>query len=199
MKVLLCFTMFGLSFSSVAQESKEKFFSHLYFPFDFGVAMYSSESLHSGGLTKTGLEYRFHRKNAFFIRFNFDNRSTDYKLKPGSEISNIENGTIQFNDLVIGPGYRFGNGKWQFTSLFQLGNTNYSITKVEQNGSNFKGVSSKRNIFISKASIGVEYYLFETVALTFETSHLYHWQRMDFFKENSNGLMWSIGITTTLF
>ena len=66
-------------------------------------------------------------------------------------------------------------------------------------GSNFKGVSSKRNLFISKASIGVEYYLFETVALTFETSHLYHWQRMDFFKENSNGLMWSIGITTTLF
>ena len=191
--------MLGLSFSLAAQERKEKFFSHLYFPFDFGSAMYSSESLHSDGLVKTGLEYRFNRKNAFFIRFNFDNRSADYKMKSDSEISNIENGTIQFSDLVIGPGYRYGNEKYQFTCLFQLGNTNYSITNVEQNGSSFKGVSTKRNLIISKASFGIENYIFETVALSLETSHLYHWQKKDFFKENSNRLTWSIGITTTLF
>ena len=199
MKVFLWIMMLSLPYLSVAQDVKKTFLSHLFFPFDFGGSLYSSESLHSGGLAKTGLEYRFDTKNAFSIRFNFDNRSADYKLKADSKISNIENGTIQFSDLVIGPGYRYGNKKWRFTCLVQLGNTNYSITKVEQNGSSFKGVSTKRNLFISKASIGIEYYLFETVALTFETSHLYHWQKMDFFKDNSNGLTWSIGITTTLF
>ncbi len=199
MKSIFLVCMLSVGLTAKGQTKLENLFSRIYFPFDFGVSTLFSEALDNGTLSKTGVEYRLKHKNGLYFRLNFDNRKSDYLLNALSPITNIENGTVQFSDIVIGPGYRIGNQKWQFTGLVQTGNTNYSIDNVAQNSSGFRKISIQRNLLLSKTSTGLEYYLYENAALTFEVSYLYHWQQKDFFIENPNGLTFSIGLTTTLF
>lgn len=187
------------STTAIAQKNNESFFSRIYFPFDVGGAVYPSNILAYGGLAKTSLEYRFEHQNSFFIRFNYDNRKAEYHLPITAEFTNLQNSDVHFSDLVLGLGYRKGSKRWQWVSLVQAGPTAYSVPSIQPSGDSFRKTSRSESVWISKITTGIEYYLYERVALTLEVTHLYHWQQQDFFADQPSAFAWSIGFTTPLF
>lgn len=186
-------------FASCAQSEEEKdMLSGFYFPFDFGYINPGSNWFSPGGQIKTGVEFRIEQTNAFFFRFNFDNRSNKYNI-PACEITNVSEGKLHFNDYVIGTGYRYGSGRVKVFTLLQGGLTTYSFSVVSDFGNHYAVYDESETSFIIKSIFGAEYYVAENAAITLETIYSIISKDSDFWEERLSNFGVSIGMTATLF
>ena len=91
------------------------FLPKLYFPVEFGYCKSSEKIIESGGLIKTGLEYRINKDKANFVRFNYDNRNNRFKI-PKNQTTNAVNGKLNFNDDVDGFSELVINSIWAWAA-----------------------------------------------------------------------------------
>lgn len=178
-----------------AQTKKESFLSRVYFPFNLGYSLTSNSSINSGGLIKTGVEYRLKKSNGLFMRFNFDNRSNYYKI-PENSATNVTEGKIKFNDNIIGIGYRLGKQKLKAIGLLQAGVLSYGYSTVTGTTNDYKIIDKKANVVICKFILGAEYYIRQNAAITIEIDY-FTISKHSIFLGNVFGI--SLGYTTTIF
>ncbi|MCD4691987.1 MAG: hypothetical protein K8R79_03650 [Calditrichales bacterium] len=200
MKYFVCIVLFfpSASFAQSEEEKGRDILSGFYFPFDFGYIIPGSNKVFPGGQLKTGIEFRIKQTNAFFFRFNFDNRSNQYKI-PACEITNVSEGKLHFNDYVIGTGYRHGGGKVKVFSLLQGGLTTCSFSVVSDFGNHYAVKDESESSFIMKSILGVEYYIAKNAAITLEAVYSIISEDSDFWEEKLSSFGISIGMTATLF
>ncbi|GAB4417415.1 MAG: hypothetical protein OHK0039_27730 [Bacteroidia bacterium] len=75
----------------------------------------SNSSLIGGSLRfGTSIEYRIRNNNDFFIRLNYDTYGARYQLDADNTTTNSIEGKVQFTDILLAPGYRFGDNTFRF-------------------------------------------------------------------------------------
>ncbi len=62
----------------------------------------------------TSIEYRFRNNNDFFVRLNYDTYGARYRRETNNATTNPIEGTVQFTDVTVSPGYRFGDNTFRF-------------------------------------------------------------------------------------
>lgn len=172
---------------------------HIFLPaLELGYVDYGSENLSGGIIVKTAIEYRLKTKNALFFRINYDNRKADYSLNP-TGLNNIIEGKVQFDDLIGGLGYRFGKNKLQFVALLQGGVSFYNFPNFELNNNVLSLRNRNKNVPISRATLGLEYYLDANSAITLEVFQSQFWNKEDFWQNNQGSWGIALGVTATLY
>ncbi|SBV95967.1 exported hypothetical protein [uncultured Dysgonomonas sp.] len=197
--ILITFLLFGLNIN--AQASKQSLSSKLYFLFDIGYLNSPKNNLKPGTIVKMAAEYRLDRAQGLYFRLNYDNRSNSY-TNPEIQETNIVKGKIKFNDFLGGLGYRIrGNYKFRQFALLQSGISACQYQNIETADMNFIVNDQKKTIPIVKLTVGAEYYIYKSAALTFETGYIWHLVDTPFGQNHMNegALSFSIGLTTTLF
>ena len=195
--------VFSLSLSArtFAQSEKEHFTSRLYFPFDIGYLNSPGHNLQSGIIVKMAMEYRLHRLNGWYVRFNVDNRSNSYNK---NEVigSNILKGKVKFNDYLAGIGFRFGHWhKVRQFCLLQGGIADCEYPNVLSYKDSYTLEYKHISIPEIKLSAGCEYYLQKSVALTLEIGYIWNLRSNTFDSGaiDQGALGISFGMSTNLF
>lgn len=196
--LIFFFLLFTCGLVKAQNDNTATFFSRLYFPFDFGYAITRSDFLERGSLIKTGLEYRANSKSGFFVRFNFDNRSNRFHIAENTT-TNVVDGKLNFNDYVIGVGYRIGKRKLRIFGLTQTGIATYDFPHINGLVNNFKIEAIQSSTLINKFTFGLEYYIASKAAFSFESSYLLQSSPSVFWINSHSAVMLSIGLSTTLF
>ena len=195
--LLICYTL--LSISLCAQtDTASSLLSRFYLPFDFGATITQNKNMRPGILIKTGLEYRFKKTNSLFARFNFDNRSNNYKL-PNNPTTNVTEGKIRFNDYVVGIGYRIGKKKIKALGLLQGGISTHEYPTLQGTTNNFIIVDRQVETPIFKLALGVEYYIAQNAALTLDTGCSLISDQSIFWSKHLSIFEISLGLTASLF
>lgn len=185
--------------TSAQSNKKSSFVSKLYFPFDVGYVISPGNGIESGSIVQTALEYRFHYDHGFFIRFNYDNRSNDYK-RSGISGTNVTEGKLKFSDYLTGVGYRVKtNSKFRPFGLVQGGISTFEFPTVAGPDNSFIVQDKQRIIPILKMTTGIEYYIAKNAALTIEAGYIYHFRSSPFWNDHMQVLGVSVGLTAALF
>lgn len=197
---ILFFSLIFLTFHSAKAQSNEasSFLEKLYFPFDFGYTLPIDKNMNSGGLIKTGLEFRIKKEQGFFIRFNFDNRTNNFNIKE-NQTTNVVVGKIKFDDYVIGAGYRLGDNKIKVFRLCQGGISTFNFPTIIGSTNNFMLDEQEKSMPVIKLTLGFEYYVAQNAALTIETGYILHTTNTVFWNKKFSIFGLSVGLTTTLF
>ncbi len=173
-------------------DTTKSFLSKTYFPFDFGLT-FSNQTI-----IKTGIEYRINTDRGVFFRFNVDNRSNKFSIIE-NPITNVINGTVKFEDYVLGVGYRLGKSKLKSFVLCQGGISSYEFPLISGTQNNLVVDYQQSETPIIKTTIGFEYYIAKNAALTIESCHLLHVNRSVFWTNQLSAFSISFGLTATLF
>lgn len=181
-----------------AQNEKESLLSKIYFPFTYGISLTPNTKLNSGNLAKTGIEYRFNRTNGVYLRYDNNSRKNEYKISQNLT-TNVTEGELNFNDNIIGIGYRLGKKKLKAICLFQTGLTAFEYPSITGTVNNYKLINKSVNSLLYKFTIGTEYYIGENIAITIETDFLTIPKHSLFWSDNFTNYGFSIGLMTTLF
>jgi hypothetical protein len=180
----------------------ESFMSKIYFPGAVGLSIPFGgldESVKRGLMINTALEVRPTAGDALFYRFNYDAITNHYKEVYNNSPTNVNNGKLSSAIFSLGMGYRKKVGIVKLFGLLQPGIAINSYDKVTDRGGNITIDQVTRRHFSLKLSAGVEYYLAEHFALTFEPSYFYLSPRNSYKLLNPQSVNFSIGFTTTLF
>jgi hypothetical protein len=197
--LFLFLTLFSNALISAQSDTiKSNLLSRFYFPFDFGYNFLILKNTPSGGLIKTGLEFRFKKENGVFLRFNFDNRFHQYTIRENS-VTNVTKGRLRFNDYLAGVGYRIGDSKIKTIGLVQIGIATYEYPVVIGWANHLQIENRQSQTTVIKTIVGFEFYIAQNAALTLETNWNLQPKRSIFWNQYFNTLSISLGLTTTLF
>ena len=171
-RLLTLFLSLLFALASFAQETdstgSDAIENRIFMPsFEVGYMWNGSEMLSGGSLAKFAFEYRFSNINNGFLRVNFDTRSANYFIGQEGQTDVLE-GSIGFTDLIIGGGYRGGNRSFRFFVLAQAGVSLYDYPLLERNGNNVRFFSESRNVTVTRATVGMEYYFDDRTAFALE-------------------------------
>ncbi len=203
-KALTTISVLMLSLSALAQQAEEEdkinFGEQIFLPsIEIGYLSNSANSLSGGVITKTSIEYRVRNNNDVFFRINYDNYNADYTLNPENNLTNVITGTAAFTDLLFGAGYRFGDNQFRFFTMLQSGLKYYNFPEFVQNNTTINIEQRKRNIFSTRITLGLEYYLNEKSAVSFDLLQSQVWKRRDFWSNSGSAIGFSIGFITALY
>lgn len=202
MKQLLhiLFIIFLFHHCVLAQEEEErKVGNQIFLPsVEIGYVGYNSDNLTGGILVKTSIEYRFRNNNDLFLRVNYDNRDAVYRLE-SSDFTNVLEGSVRFTDFLGGIGYRFGDKDVRVFILAQAGITTYDFPNLEVNNNSLSVTNEKDNLFITRATLGIEYYLAERTAISIEFLQSQVWENEDFWDDKTGSWGVSFGVIAALF
>lgn len=193
----------GLLFlsTSIVQAQKDStktsFLSHIFFPSDYGISIPGAPELESAVQFRTGLEYRFDRINGFFIRGSLDSRATAYEV-PTLELPLLTKGKIKHTELLLGLGFRIGDGKWRNNFLVQSGIGFYQFPTVENTATGFIGLEKGDRTGLARISFGTERYISRTAALTFDVHSSLFFQDTPFWQKKTN-FGFAVGLSTGPF
>lgn len=166
--------------------------------FEVGYMTNNSEMLSGGALAKFAFEYRFSNINNGFLRFNLDARNADYMI--GEEgVTDVLEGSIGFTDLIFGGGYRGGDRSYRLFILGQAGISLYDYPTIERIGNTVKISSVSRNVTLTRATVGIEYYFDDRTALALELLQDQVWSKRDFWVNRGGSWGISFGLVATLF
>lgn len=161
--------------------------------------MINSSDLLSGGLlTKTSLEYRIRNNNDVFFRLNYDAIDARYEIETNG-ISNVVEGKVGFSDLIGGMGYRFGDNDFRIFVLAQAGVRFYTFPVLENRDSILVAREESRNLFTTRFTLGLEYYIDQKTAFTVELAQGQMWKRADFWQDGTGSFGITAGVVTTIF
>ncbi|WP_183560434.1 outer membrane beta-barrel protein [Mucilaginibacter sp. SP1R1] len=200
LKSLFCILAAGLFTKAYGQD--ESFTSKIYFPGSIGLSLPFDNSrlnLKNGTILTTALEYRPVNGDALFIRFNYDAIHNHYQQVYLNSPTNVNTGKLSTSIFSLGVGYRARAGIIRLFGILQPGLAINSYDRVNFNPQAISIDQISRRHLSVKLTGGMEYYLAEHFALTFESSYFYLSPRGNYRLLNPQSLNFSIGFTTTLF
>ena len=203
-KVLTTIGVLMLSLSAIAQNAEEEdrpnIGGQIFLPsIEIGYLSNSANSLSGGVITKTSIEYRVRNNNDVFFRINYDNYNANYTLTSDNSLTNIITGTAAFTDLLFGAGYRFGDNQFRYFIMLQSGLKYYKFPEFVQNSTVINIEQRKRNIFSTRITLGLEYYINEKSAISFDLLQSQVWKERDFWSNSGSAIGFSIGFITALY
>lgn len=200
MKKHFYITLILLTGATCFSQIEKKFGKQIFLPsIEMGYVHNNASALSGGIITKTSIEFRLRNNNDLFSRVNYDIHNTEYTLESINLASNIIKGKASFSDILAGLGYRFGDAKFRYFLMAQSGIRLYNYPIAIQNGNEITIEQGGNSIFMTRATIGVEYYFDEKSAVSFEVFQSQVWDKVDFWKDRGDGVGFSLGIITALF
>ena len=201
-KIKTTLSLFLLTWSLFAQETNEEqtatFWSRIFLPsIDAGYQVPNSELIGGSVRIGTSIEYRVRNNNDFFIRLNYDTYSANYNL-PNSTATNSVEGTVQFTDVMLAPGYRFGDKTFRLMFSPMPGIKLYEFPTAQIDGQQVVVRSKSKSIFTSIFLTTLEYYVDEKSALTLSLYQNQVWRKVDFWEDRGSAVGFSIGFITSL-
>ncbi|MGD1847111.1 MAG: hypothetical protein ACFB10_17105 [Salibacteraceae bacterium] len=191
-------------FSANAQEEEPKpppkIGNQVFLPsLEIGYLFNSASVLSGSVLIKSSIELRLRNNNDLFLRVNYDKYDADYTLEPENNLTNVIKGTAAFTDLLLGPGYRFGDKKYRMFIMVQGGFKYYNFPEFVQNNNVVNLEQGRSRTFTSRATLGLEYYLTEKSAISLDFIQGQVWDKKDFWADSGSALGFSIGFITSLY
>ena len=175
--------------------------SRIYFPELYGLSTANNTNdahINSGFLFSSAVEYRFYKSN-WFVRFNYDDLNNRYKAIGVTNYSNIIDGKISNNFLLLGAGYRITQKKMAWYTVCQPGLVISGYNTAEQIGQGISLIEKSKTVPGLKLALGAEYYLFNGFAINAETAYYNIFSETGFDHSRFHPISFSLGITTTLF
>ncbi len=173
---------FLIAFSQSETDSTlNKIASQIFLPsFDIGFQFPNSSLIGNSMVVKTSVEYRFKNNDDFFLRLGLDTYGATYNL---SEINNTTNnieGTVQFNDFLVSPGYRFGGEGFRVLISPMFGIKTYEFPSGDFDGNTIVIRQQSRSIFTSTLLIAGELYFDQKSAITLNLHYNQVCRNIDF-------------------
>ncbi len=185
-------------FSQDDAEAKE-LGRHIFLPsIEMGYVGNNASALSGGIITKTSIEFRLRNNNDIFARINYDNIGAEYSLE-NINTTNIIGGKTSFNDILAGVGYRFGDEKFRCFLMVQPGIRLYNYPFATINGNEITIDQTGNSIFLTRATVGLEYYFDEKTAISVDVFQNQVWEQRDFWSDRGDSFGFSIGVITALF
>lgn len=203
-KALNCSVVLLLFVSHVmAQEKKESdvdnFWGRIFLPsIDVGYQVSNSDLIGGSVRVGTSIEYRIRNNNDFFIRLNYDTYGAKYTIADNNATTNAIEGTVQFTDIVSGPGYRLGDNTFRLMFSAMPGIKLYEFPTATIENQRIIIKSKTRSIFTTIFLSTVEYYVDDKSALTFSLYQNQVWRKMDFWENGGSSVGFSLGFITSL-
>lgn len=199
--LLLVFS--GLAFTGFAQtetESEGEYNPKLFTSyFEMGYIFERSPDLGNGLVTKTGFEYRLQNANSIFFRVNYDSYSTSYTPEATNLSIQFTDNSVDFSDALAGLGYRYGEKNLKVTALVQGGLKFYNHPTVFQNEDVIMIGEVDGSLAMSRTTIGIEYFLDETFAITFDIFQNHVWSAEYFWTDKRGGHGFTVGLVGSFF
>ena len=199
---LILLITISLVSASVVFAQTEDIASRFYFPGSIGINI-PFEDIHThldnGLALNTAVEYRPTYINDIFYRIDFDALNNNYTSFVRTIPTNIVEGKLSTDFLMIGAGYRSQFGKWGLYVLIQPGLGIHSFERAVNtpNGVVLNSVTSTSPSV--KVDVGVEYYITRHFAAVFDPSFYKLLSNSGFNTSHSRFTAFNIGITTSIF
>jgi hypothetical protein len=201
-RLSLLFLFLGMTFSAFAQETdtlETSFFKRIFLPsIDVGVQIPNSDLLGPSLKLATSIEYRLRNNNHFFIRLTYDAYGAPYELVDENNTSNTLQGNVQMSDVLLAPGYRFGDKTWRLMLAVMPGYKFYSFPVAEQTNNGIQISQESKEIFTTSFLVTAEYYFDRKSAVTFSLYQNQVWEAVDFWEDGQSAYGLSIGFITSL-
>jgi len=173
----------------------DKFFGTF---FEVGYIFENSDLLEPGWLFKYAVEYRQSPANNFLIRFNLDQYGLRYHVNNDNPLIGDMQGATDVTDVLLGPGYRFGEGSVRLFLLAQVGLKYYSFpTASPEPPISFVEVASSQGMY--RFAAGIEYYFDDTFAATVDVFHQRVFNAVDYWTEEQGATCISVGLIGSFF
>ena len=183
-----------------AHAQTEDISSRFYFPGSLGVGIplnISRTYLNSGLTINTAVEYRPTYSNDVFFRVDYDALKNNYTSFKQTIPTNIVQGKLSTDFLIIGAGYRRNFGKWGLFGVLQpgLGIHSFNLAVNTPNGVMLRTISNTRTAL--KADVGIEYYIAHHFAAVFDPAFYKIFSHSGFNTSHSQFGDFNIGINST--
>ena len=173
--------------------------SRIFLPsLDVGYLVPNSDLLEGSLKITTSVEYRIRNNNDFFIRLTYDTYSARYRLSDSNNTTNTIEGTVQFQDLFLSPGYRFGDKDFRLMLTFMPGLKFYEFPTASQNGSQIIISQRSEMIFTTSFLASFELYFDQKSAFTLSLFQNQVWRDVDFWADGRAAYGISLGFITSL-
>lgn len=165
---------------------------------DVGLQVPTTSRLKNSITIKTSVEYRLRNNNDFFIRLSYDTYGSDYRLPTTNLTTNAIEGTAQFTDLCLSPGYRFGDRTFRCMFAIMPGFKFYDFPTAEEIDNTIVIRQGSAAVFTTALNSTVEYYFDEKSALTLSFYGQQVWDQVDFWDDGTWAYGFSVGFITSL-
>ncbi|MEO1254314.1 MAG: hypothetical protein AAFY41_05445 [Bacteroidota bacterium] len=197
--ILVLFFLVGHYSLAQGEDKKNSFWSRIFLPsIDVGYQVPNSDLIGGSVRIGTSIEYRIRNNNDFFIRVNYDTHGAKYSLTNNNNITNTIEGTVQFTDIISGPGYRLGDNTFRLMFAAMPGIKLYEFPRATLDGQQITVRSESKSIFTTVFLSTVEYYIDDKSALTFSLYQNQVWKKVDFWEDGGSAVGFSIGFITSL-
>lgn len=201
-EVIIIVLFLFLGYSSFAQQEKEKesrFWSRIFLPsIDVGYQVPNSDLIGGSLRIGTSIEYRIRNNNDFFVRLNYDTYNARFTLSNNNGTTNTLEGTVQFTDILLGPGYRLGDNTFRLMFSVMPGIKLYEFPTATLNGQQVTVRQEGKSLFTTVFLSTLEYYIDKKSALTFSIYQNQVWRKVDFWEDGGAAVGFSVGFITSL-
>ncbi|MEM9324249.1 MAG: hypothetical protein AAGA85_01275 [Bacteroidota bacterium] len=202
MRILFFAIVMLLTLRAVSQtqdDSTGTVASRIFLPsIDIGYVSPNSDLLGAGIKILTAIEYRLRNNNDFFLRLTYDTYASKYEFSQETTTTNTIEGTVQFSDLYLSPGYRFGDNKMRLMLTFMPGIKFYEFPTGSVDNSSIVIRQQSKSIFTTSALATFEYYFDSKSAFTLSLYHNQVWRDIDFWEDGRTAFGVSVGFITSL-
>lgn len=197
---LIAFLLISItSFSQTKAGNENNFWKRVFLPsIDVGYQIPNSSLLEGSVRFGTSIEYRVKNNNDFFIRLNYDTYGARYNLATNNNTTNSIQGTVQFTDFLIAPGYRLGDNTWRIMFSVMPGIKLYEFPTATIDGQQVVVSQEGKSVFTTSALTTLEYYFDEKSAFTISLFQNQVWKEVDFWVDGGSAVGFSIGFITSL-
>lgn len=191
------------SFGQSNESDPNNFWKRVFLPsIDVGYQIPNSSLLEGSVRFGTSIEYRVKNNNDFFIRLNYDTYGARYNLSTignaNNSLTNSIQGTVQFTDFLIAPGYRLGDNTWRIMFSVMPGIKIYEFPTATIDGQQVVISQEGKSVFTTSALTTLEYYFDEKSAFTISLFQNQVWKEVDFWVDGGSAVGFSIGFITSL-
>ncbi len=158
-----------------------------------------NSSLLGGAVTiKTTIEYRVRNNNDLFLRLSYDTYGSRYRLSQVNQTSNTIEGTVQVQDVLLGPGYRFGDKDLRMMIAVLPGIKIYEFPEANISGQQIQITQAGKSLFTTSFLVTFEYYFDQKSAFTLSLFENQVWRKRDFWADGTSAFGFTVGFITSL-
>jgi hypothetical protein len=201
--VLISTNVYAKNSSDTAiRSSPETLGSRFYFPNSIGFSLpfkNAHTKLKSGLALNIAAEYRISNAKPFYFRLDYDVLNNNYTSYVRTLPTNIIQGKLSSNFILVGGGYRKKFDKWAIYLAVQpgLGIRSYDKAAVNENGVIISRATN--DCLAAKSAVGIEYYVKSHFDVFFEPSYYKFFSRQGFNSSHSQFMGFNIGVSTARF
>lgn len=197
--LLLLSSMGGVHAQTAEDTTFNRIAGRIFLPsFDLGVQFSGSKLIGNSLVAKTSIEYRFKNNDDFFVRLSLDTYGAQYNLRAINNTTNNIEGTVQFSDFLLAPGYRLGDEEVRLIVSAMSGIKTYEYPTVSLDGNSILVRQKSRSIFTSTFLLAGELYFDEKSAVTLTLHYNQVWRNIDFWEDNGGAFGITLGFITAL-